>query len=516
MNSTPYIVTFKKAQKNKENGIKVIFEEEWYPKSKGNVYLWTFELGDDTWYYLGYHSINVNEEKFYDFSSQVEKMKELYANSECQKTVTILHWGTAKQMKKKEEELLEKVKHRFWNGGTGDYFNQKIQYTSGNQISGVDLKKVEKINKELEILKDKRTDRYHELEILNPNLIKENYSAKKLSNMDNLQVREVEKIKKLITELQFLIQTKIDNQEDIKEGAKCVVILEDRDFKLKGVETHWDKVLIAGKHTADSYGGDDNKKWTSSAVLDVIVIPKEIHQPEGGGGWNDMELWKIANGDNEKNNSVEPLTKDDIVREYEIMVDNNLDWETDEEHNRVKKLLKSKDAWKYIKIQMENYIVNKERARDNKGPRINWGISKNTHRKNLDKKLQKLNGGSDEELISNFIENGISPKDVYHKGPHTTEIVNPYVQVFGPLTTKIIKYCEENRISDKRTSNYIEEFQKSIKEIKYYLYYPNPAAKRKFATDNSHRTQIFGDGDHFLTHEYDYEILDEFQEDITT
>ena len=38
----------------------------------------------------------------------------------------------------------------------------------------------------------------------------------------------------------------------------------------------------------------------------IIVIPKEIHQPEGGGGWNDMELWKISNGDNEKNNSEEP------------------------------------------------------------------------------------------------------------------------------------------------------------------------------------------------------------------
>ena len=38
-----------------------------------------------------------------------------------------------------------------------------------------------------------------------------------------------------------------------------------------------------------------------------------------------MEVWKITNGDNEKNNSIEPITKDDIVREYQVMVDNNLD-----------------------------------------------------------------------------------------------------------------------------------------------------------------------------------------------
>ena len=48
-----------------------------------------------------------------------------------------------------------------------------------------------------------------------------------------------------------MIQTKIDNQQDIKDGSKCVVILEDRDFKLDNKTTHWDKVLICGKHTSD-------------------------------------------------------------------------------------------------------------------------------------------------------------------------------------------------------------------------------------------------------------------------
>jgi len=510
MNNTPYIVTFYKEQKNKKNGIKVILSEDWYPSATGYVYLWTFELEGDVWYYLGYHSIKIDEKKFYDFSSEVPKMKELYGNEKCQKTLIVKHWGTAEQMKKKEEELLEEVKHRFWNNGKGDYFNQRIQYTSGNQISGVDLDIVSTVNKELEILKDKRTDKYNELEILNPNLIVEDYSAKELSGMKNLQVREVAKIQSLIIELQFLIQTQIDNQEDIKEGAKCVVILEDRDWNLKGVETHWDKVLICGKHTADSYGGGD-KKWIDYATLDVIIIPKEIHQH-----WNDVEVWKIANGDNEKNNSVEPLTKDDIVREYQIMVENNLDWETDEEHNRIKKLLKSKDAWKYIKTQMGDYLVNKQRASQGKGPRISWGTTTNQHAILQRKKCVKLNGGTDDELIANFIENGISPKDVYHKGPITCEIVNPYIQLFGPLNTKIIKYCTENNISDKKQKQYIEEFQNSIKKVKYYLYYPNPAAKEKFAKDNSHRTQIFGNGAHFLFHDYDYEILDEFERGITT
>jgi len=507
---TPYIVTFHTAQKNKRSGIKVVLSEDWYPVATGYVYLWTFELDGDVWYYLGYHSVKINGKKFYDFSSEVPKMRELYANENCQKTLEVLHWGTAEQMKKKEEELLGEVEHRFWNKGKGDYFNQKIQYLSGNQISGVDLDVVSKVNKELEILKDKRVDKYNELEILNSNLIVEDYSAKELSNIRNLQVREVEKFQSLITELQFLIQTQIDNQEDIKEGARCVVILEDRDWNLTGAKAHWDKVLICGKHTADSYGGG-NKKWTDTAKLDVIVIPKEIHQH-----WNDVEVWKIANGDNEKNSSVEPITKDDIVREYQLMVDNNLDWETDDEHNRIKKLLKSKDSWKYIKTQMEDYNLNKQRASQGKGPRISWGTASNSHRKSLEEKCAVLNGGTDEELISNFIENGTPPEYIYHKGPHTTEIVNPYVQVFGPLTTKIIKYCTENGISEKETDVYLKGFQGSIKEVKYYLYYPNPAAKRKFANGNSHRTQIFGRGDYFLTHDYDYVILDEFSKDITT
>jgi len=162
-NNTPYIVSFYKQQKNKKKGIKVVLQEDWYPVATGYVYKWTFELDGKTWYYIGYHSIKIDEKKFYDFSSEVVEMRDLYSNEKCQKTVEVLHWGTAEQMKKKEEELLEDVKHRFWNKPGGDYFNQKIQYLSGNQISGVNLSTVEQVNKELEILKDRRTDKYSEL-----------------------------------------------------------------------------------------------------------------------------------------------------------------------------------------------------------------------------------------------------------------------------------------------------------------------------------------------------------------
>mgnify|MGYP003133161891 FL=1 len=509
-NNTPYIVSFYKQQKNKKKGIKVVLQEDWYPVATGYVYKWTFELDGKTWYYIGYHSIKIDEKKFYDFSSEVVEMRDLYSNEKCQKTVEVLHWGTAEQMKKKEEELLEDVKHRFWNKPGGDYFNQKIQYLSGNQISGVNLSTVEQVNKELEILKDRRTDKYSELKILSDSLIQEDYSAKELSEMDNLQVREVSKIQKLISELQYMIQTKIDNQQDIKDGSKCVVILEDRDFKLDNKTNHWDKVLICGKHTSDAYGGDGSK-WSSYAKLDVIAIPKEIHKD-----WNDMEVWKIANGDNEKNNSIEPITKDDIVREYQVMVDNNLDWQTDDEHNRVKKLLRSKGAWNYIKTQMEDYAMDKQRLSQGLGPRISWSTKSNSHRVQLEAQCVTKNGGSDDFLIEQFIENDIPPLSTYHKGPHTTEIVNPYVQVFGPLNKKFMNYCSKNNISDKKLNEYIRKFFEHIKEIKYYLYFPNPEAKRKFNSDDSHRTQIFGIGSHFLIQSYDYEILPEFEKSITT
>ena len=156
------------------------------------------------------------------------------------------------------------------------------------------------------------------------------------------------------------------------------------------------------------------------------IIPKEIHKD-----WNDMEVWKIANGDNEKNNSIEPITKDDIVREYQVMVDNNLDWQTDDEHNRVKKLLRSKGAWNYIKTQMEDYFMDKQRLSQGLGPRISWSTKSNSHRVQLEAQCVTKNGGSDDFLIEQFIENDIPPLSTYHKGPHTTEIVNPYVQVFA-------------------------------------------------------------------------------------
>ena len=514
MNNTPYIVTFHEAQKNKKSkkAIKVIFEEKYIISSTGYVYEWTFEHEGDTWYYLGYHSIKINEGKLYDFSSQVPKMRELYINEKCQKTLKIKHWGTAEQMKKKEEELLVEIKKqgRFWNNGKGDYFNQKIQHISGNQISGLDYDNCDKAINDLKILKDPNNKhRYNELEILSPNLIQK-MSAKELAEMPNLQVRDQALINELTTTLQFQIQTQITDGKDIYEGAKAVVVLEDRDWNIKGEETHWDYVLIAGKHTSNAYGSGDTK-WRDYAELDVILIPKSIHQK-----WNDMELWEMALRDNDKTEISVSNTKDCFVRKYRKLEDNNILWNTVTEQNRVKEALKSATAWKYIKDQMEDYINDKTRISQGKGPRISWGTTSNPHTILQREKCVKLNGGTDDELIANFIENGITPKDVYHKGPITCEVVNPYTQIFGPLNTKIIKYCTKNNISDKKQKQYIEEFQNSIKEVKYYLYYPTLAAKEKFAKDNSHKTQIFGDGAHFLFHDYDYKILQEYEKGITT
>ena len=107
-NNTPYIVSFYKQQKNKKKGIKVVLQEDWYPVATGYVYKWTFELDGKTWYYIGYHSIKIDEKKFYDFSSEVVEMRDLYSNEKCQKTVEVLHWGTAEQMKKKDSFVVKK------------------------------------------------------------------------------------------------------------------------------------------------------------------------------------------------------------------------------------------------------------------------------------------------------------------------------------------------------------------------------------------------------------------------
>ena len=53
----------------------------------------------------------------------------------------------------------------------------------------------EQVNKELEILKDRRTDKYSELKILSDSLIQEDYSAKELSEMDNLQLEKYQRYK---------------------------------------------------------------------------------------------------------------------------------------------------------------------------------------------------------------------------------------------------------------------------------------------------------------------------------
>ena len=76
--------------------------------------------------------------------------------------------------------------------------------------------------------------------------------------------------------------------------------------------------------------------------------------------------------------------------------------------------------------------MDKQRLSQGLASRISWSTKSNSHRVQLDhKQCVTKNGGSDDFLIEQFIENDIPPLSTYHKGTHTTEIVNPYVQVFG-------------------------------------------------------------------------------------
>jgi hypothetical protein len=502
----PYIKTLYENQK--PDGIKYIFRKSWYPKAKAYVYLRTFHLDNQWWYYIGYHKITVDtEDKFYDFSSEVPLMKDLHVNSKCQKTVEVIGWGTESQMKQLESEELDKVKHRWWNNGKGDYFNQRNQYTTPNQISGIDYTMVEDVNAELMILKEQRVHEYPTLKILNQNLIHYNQPAKELASLPNIQVREIEIDTSLVKELKVVIQSQINEQRDISEGAKCTVTLEDRDFKASwdNKSKHYDRALICGKHTADSYGGNPTDKWYNSATLNEIRIPKEIHKD-----WNDMEVWKIANGDNSKSNSERPVTKDDIIREYKELVNRNLDWDTDVEKARVQKSLRSTNAWKNIKNEMESWELDKDRKSKGKGPRIAYDKVRNE----VELELKKKNGNFTlDDLIVKVIEDDYVI-DEWNVGPYTTNVVNPYVQLSGAVNKKIFKIYSNKSNSQKE--KLVGKFFKNVKLIKYWLYYPTPEAKRKFNNEHSHRVDLFELGNRSIfKHEYDYEILPEFKETLT-
>jgi hypothetical protein len=449
-----------KIQQSKENsdGIKYISKLDYQKNHTGYVYLWTFVMSGITRYYLGYHKATVNNDKFYSFSSEDKTMNEWYCDSNCKKTMEILHWGYYKQMAKKEQELLQELKDnkRFIRDG-GDYFNKSVPNFSNadkTTLSGINYKKVEKFSDDLTYLKSPNITDYTPLKgsLINKDMV-EIWNSAKLQKIKNAQVRDKELDLELKQELKIQIQLNLDNGKPITKGAKKVIVLKDRWFMLKGDDKPqlYPYLLIGGKHTTEVYANFKD----GVADLDTIMIPPEVHEQ-----FNDVEIYKIGNNDNKKMDSSKPVTIDDLLQEYQYSEFRGILWNTPAERNRAQTLLR-KDSWSSIKDKMDTYVDEK-----NNGKRIDY--TKPDRLANVENNMKTLMNLPPETNLSNLkwvVDN--PPTDgILHIGPFSSSTVNPYSKFIKGITNQLKK--QNPKISNSEIKDWTDT---NIKEVVYHIYF---------------------------------------------
>lgn len=476
------IILEKVYNSNSSKGIRYVIDEGAGPylsNYTGYVYLWTFILYNETKFYLGYHKSTVSNDKFYSFSSEDDTMIEWYCNPDCKKEMRVLHWGTHQQMAKKEQELLQELKNdgRFIIDG-GDYFNKKVPYFINKEshvLSGIDHDKVDKFSEDLRTIKQPKVN-WKELKgsLLNKSMVKIDILASELRELDNLQVRDKETDAELKQELNTLIQINIDESNSLKTGSKKVIVLLNRTIQLPNEDKprFFKKLLIGGKHTSEVYGNPENE-WGKTAKLDVIEIPESVHSQ-----FNDVEIYKIGNNDNRKEESAKPIQVEDLIEEYKFQSDRGIEWDTPKERARAKKLLR-RDSWPTIRTKMETYVDEKAN-----GKRIDY--TKPERKQKVEKDMrEKLNLSDDIDVSSLDWVVDNPPKDgIIHIGPYSSTALSPLQKYIAPLTRSL---RNKNNFNDDEITEWINT---NIKEVVYHVYFSESGHEEKF--DSSDSEMLFG------------------------
>jgi|TARA_R110001592_G_C13091412_1_gene743451 hypothetical protein len=345
-------------------GFNVNFER--YPTGKDTSFLYKYDFeiiddelrkkaGFDIMFYGGYHK---DDGDLYALSCDLDLAHELVIAppSKVKKTLHILDWGTEESMKRAEWEYLDKenaVKDKQW-------FNQQNNFGK-KYTPKPDYDKMRKLNHDIDILKHNYKHLESELTYLTFDNIKKPRPAMDFDkdNMKNLQPRDKGTIQKLIKQIKFMIDLSITKGQDITQGAKPIVVVTDRQFLGKLFK----EILMCGKHTSQGYIKHKHGKVTK---LSWIEIPPSVHEL-----FTDVELMKVANEDNRPETSVEPIKKEDIIKELKFQASKGLEWNTPEEKARADELLKS-DSWGSITKSMETWEMDQDRKKNGLNPRINW------------------------------------------------------------------------------------------------------------------------------------------------
>jgi hypothetical protein len=314
--------------------------------------------------YIGMHE---EANKPYWTSATDKEFKKVLMNPNSKLTLTIHAWGSVKEMKQLEYEMLTKV----------DAKNNPMYYNKHNGFPGVkpiDFDKVEKLRNEIDWIRDGRTDKQSEFELIDFDyLSKTTYKIDELYKENKLQVRH----ETIDRENLEKIKSKIRVSMGSNEGAKPPVYLVDVEFEGE----HYDKLLISGNHTITAYYELDGAY--REVELPIIELGPEIHSQ-----FSDAELYALGNELNSEVSTAKSYSKEDAEKELLRFHEMGQSWNTTRNKVRMIKLGLTTAQVETVIGWVKQEIINKKKRKggwnvmDYEGvhkPIVNDLIEKNTN-----------------------------------------------------------------------------------------------------------------------------------------
>lgn len=401
-------------------------------------------------YYAGRSTF---KKKLYLGSATDENFKPLIVDSSVRKKLTILDFGTVKNMQKAEWEYLDKnnsVESPIW-------FNKQNNFDGG--VRKQDWKAIDNLAKDFKIIKQfwNESDfikevKEKELTYLSFDMIQEPVLPSFLDGIENAQVRAQITISDNIDRIQTMLDCEVSNQTiDKLEKFRTPIVLKDREWLDVGTNEikHHDYLLICGKHTSTSYATHD---MASAQLIPWVQIPPSVHMK-----FSDIEIKKAAGQDNAPELATSPYNIDDALEDLKETHLSGNSWNCSEEEQRIKLLLQ-KDSWSTLVKKMKLWLDELESEQNGTGKWIGSQWSKGVY-------LEEV-----EDMVSKGNEN---PKE-FHVGPFSSETVNVQKNILKPY----------HRSSKSPTA----------KTIKVYVYHPNiDSSAKRWEKDSGNKKEILNE-----------------------
>lgn len=301
--------------------------------------VYEFEDVDNKKRYIGMHKAM---EKPYWSSATDKDFQKVLMNSNSNLKLTIHKWGSVKEMKQLEYEMLTKVNA----AASDDYYNKHNGHPG---VKEIDYDKIAQLRNELDLIRDNRTDKVNEFKIIGfEYLSDEKYTIQELKNWSKLQVRYETIDRDNLEKIKSKIRISMGNTDE----AKPPVYLKDINYEGE----HYDMLLISGNHTITAY-------YDLGAAYRLVELPIIVLGPEIHSQFSESELFALGNELNSEKFSQKSYSKEDAEKECLRFYELGNTWKCERNTIRMIKLGLTTNQVKTVYEKVEQLIINDKKRR---------------------------------------------------------------------------------------------------------------------------------------------------------